>query len=141
MVWTGTAFRPPPRHDVEAWNLAERLIAEGFRFRSTRERATVPKTRASLERWQAARASAPEWLEERTISLERDAGGKLEVRFGRRVLEDREEVLVWNRAWQRGTLRLRGDGGKPLMRPLVITADGARVFLTPRTRARVRARR
>jgi transposase-like protein len=143
MQWTGTAFRPPRRDDDEAWQVAERLLAAGVRFRATRQRQRMPRTLAEVGPWlEQQRDDA--WLGERTAAVSQAADGSWSCRCGRRALADRDHVRVWqDGAWQDGHLQLLGDGGKRLPQP-VITLVGSpqrTLPLTATTRLRVPRRR
>ena len=121
MLWTGTAFRPPRRDDDEAWLVAGRILAAGHRFRATRLRERLPRTLAEVDAWLNSRVRARAWLGEKTLSVEKGAGGSVRVRSGRRLLTDGEPMLVLRKGvWDEGRLKLHGDGGRPLPNPLVM---------------------
>jgi hypothetical protein len=142
LVWTGTAFRPPPRDDEEAWELARKIVETGYRFVSTRERRDLPKRLKDFAAW-LHRPEDPLWLAETTLAWTPRTADAAEVRAGRRVLRDHEPLLVWcNRRWCRAQLRLWGDGRKPLPTPVVVVASPRRVLiLDDDLRVRLTARR
>lgn len=137
MTFTGNAFRPPRRSDVEGWLVAERLIEAGHHFHSTSHRQAMPRTHRELESWLAARASEPEWLPERALVLGADGV----LRSGRRVVHDREAVLVLSAgAWKEGTVRLLGDGARALSTPVIEMSARRYLAIDADMRVRLRAR-
>jgi hypothetical protein len=132
MKYSGTAFRAPAHDDVEGWGVAERLIAAGHLFRSTRRRQAFPRTFRELEDWQKQEAF---WSPEGKAKVE-VVDGRLHVWVGAHKLENREELQVWAEGWKTGVMRLVGDGGLPLPRPVLML--GRRVMVVERhTRIRV----
>jgi len=142
MLWTGTAFRPPRRDDDEGWLIAERILTAGYRFRAKRDRGRFPRKLAEVDAWLKSHAQGRRWLEEKPVSVEKSSSGEPRVRSGRRLLTDREPILVLHRgAWDEGRLKLRGDGGKPLSTPMVSLPSSRRsVPLTSGIRMRLRSR-
>jgi hypothetical protein len=142
MLWTGTAFRPPRRDDDEAWLVAGRILGAGHRFRTTRSRERLPRTLAEVDAWLNSRTRSQVWLGEKTLSVEKGAGGSVRVRSGRRLLTDGEPVLVLHKGvWDEGRLKLYGDGGKPLSSPLVMLPGAPRsVPLDSSARVRLKSR-
>jgi hypothetical protein len=133
MTWTGTAFRPPKRDDLEGWEVARQVIAAGVRYLSTRSRQRMPRTRAELAAWQAARGQARRWLPER--KLRRTSAG---LSWGPRALRDREPALVLVAGrWRAGQVKVRGDAGKRLAAP-VIVLDGSAEIVALSLEARLR---
>lgn len=138
MQWTGAAFRPPPRTDDDGWLAVEKLLAAGITFRSSSQRRRIPRTPSEVDRWLALQIQDDAWLPEGKVSVVTRRDGTLAVRCGRRTLVDRERVLVWIDGWREGSVRLCGDGGKPLGSPVVLVASPRRtVSLSPPTRLRV----
>lgn len=116
MRFTGNAFRPPRRNDDEAWEVAERLIRAGYKFHSTSERQSFPRTLRELEPWLAERTTEPLWLPERSMVVVADGV----VRWGVRLARDREPALVLvDGRWREGWVRLSGDGSVTLSSPVI----------------------
>ena len=137
MIWTGTAFRPPRRNDEEGWEVAERLIRAGYRFYSTSQRQLFPRTLRELESWLAERRAKQTWLPEQPIALVR--GGA--IRWGPRLLKDCEPALVLvERRWLEGCVRLRGDGGVRLSSPVIALPPRRFIPITAGLRVRLRGR-
>lgn len=137
MIWIGAAFRPPRRDDDEGWQVAERLVAAGFRYHSTRRRTRVPRTLAELEAWTTARDAPDAWRPEEQPTIATGPRG-VEVRARGRTLHHGEALLVRvGRSWREGRLKLLGDGGRPLATAVVVL-EGSKVHtLGPRSRIRV----
>ncbi len=126
----GSAFRAPPRDDVEAWVVAERLIAAGHCFRSTRRRQAYPRTFAELATFEQREAF---WAPEAKARFD-SRDGTLRVWVGPHEVRDRDDVMVWNRGWQPASIRFPCDG--PLQRAVIVL--GTRVLTVERhTRLRV----
>jgi len=142
MLWAGTAFRPPRQEDDEAWQVAERILRAGYRFRTTSRRQRFPKTLNEVDQWLESQRTGPAWLAERKLSVEKTPGGKLKVRSGKRTLVDDEPILILHDGtWIEGRMKLHGDGRKPLASPFVTLSSTRRnVPLTVRTRARIQSR-
>jgi hypothetical protein len=140
MRWTGTAFRPPRKQDDEAWRVAERLIAAGVRFRSTRQRQRLPKTLRELKEWTKEQAGRDTWLPERKLSIVCRGDRKITARSGPRTLAHGECVLVYHGGrWKTARVKFRGDGGRPLVNPVVtLVRTNGNVPITARTRLRTR---
>jgi hypothetical protein len=114
MQYCGSAFRAPPHDDLEAWAVAERLIAAGHRFRSTRRRQAYPRTFRELAVFEQLEAF---WAPEGKARL--DSGdGHLRVWVEQHAVRDREDVLVWDRGWQPASIRFPCDG--PLQRAVLV---------------------
>ena len=142
MQWTGTAFRPPRRDDNEAWLVAEKLLATGFRFHSTHDRQRLPRKLAEVEPWLAERAAGEVWLPERPVTIATDSDGRAAVLIGRRALAHDEPILIWHENhWYPATIKLRGDAGRPLAAPLVMLGPRRSVRLSSLTRLRPAKRR
>lgn len=138
MRCAGAAFRPPPRADDDAWQAVEKLLAAGITFRSSQQRRRIPRTPGEVDRWLALEMQDDAWLAEGKVSVATRADGTLTVRCGRRTLVDRERVLVWIDGWREGVMRLRGDGGRQLVNPVVVVAAPPRtVSLVASIRLRV----
>lgn len=134
MRYCGSAFRPPPRDDVEAWAVAARLIAAGHCFRSTRRRQAYPRTFSELVAFEQQELF---WAPEGKARCDSD-DGQLRVWVGAHEVRDGERVLVWNRGWQPASIRFPCDG--PLQRAVLVL--GSRVLTVERhTRLRVQRTR
>lgn len=132
MKYCGAAFRAPVHDDVEGWDVAERLVAAGHLFHSTRRRQALPRTLRELASWQQQESS---WSAEAKAAVE-VIDGRLHVRVGAHALGDREALQVWAEGWKPAILRLLGDGALPLPAPVLLV--GARVIQLERhTRLRV----
>jgi len=142
MLCAGTAFRPPRQGDDEGWAVAEKLLAMGFRYVSTRRRRRVPRTMKELEVWTRAAASPEGWLSERRVRIHREKGRAV-VHCGPQEIGDGQKVLVWSDGeWVEGRVRLLGDGRKMLPNPRVILSGTRRsVALEPDLRLRLRSER
>lgn len=140
MIWTGTAFRPPPKHDDEAWSVVGQLLATGFRYMATRTRRRVPRTEKELNAWIAEQAEPVHWLPEHRLRIQHGRGFPV-VHSGPKKLSDGEPLLVWDRGhWRGAKLRLHGDGNLPLASP-VAQLSRRTVVLTSESRVRIQARR
>ena len=142
MLCAGNAFRPPRQGDEEGWAVAEKLLAMGFRYVSTRRRRRVPRTMKELEVWTRAAASPEGWLSERRVRIHREKGRAV-VHCGPLEIGDGQKVLVWSDGeWVEGRVRLLGDGRKMLPNPRVILSGTRRsVALEPDLRLRLRSER
>jgi hypothetical protein len=138
MLWTGTAFRPPKKGDDDGWAVVRRIFDSGFRFRPTARRMRFPKTLNEVDAWLKAQGKDRRWLAERKVSV-RKGRGEAAVRWGRRLLEHGQPLLIWSSgAWHEGTLRLRGDGFIPLASPVIrLPRERRSVVLTSRSRVRL----
>jgi hypothetical protein len=142
LVWIGPKFRPPKKHDLEAWQVARELVQDGYRFHPTRERERIPRTLKELAAWRMRRSAERHFGPEREVALVVSRAGTREVRCGRRVLDHCENVLVWHSgAWREGTVKLSGDGGSRLARPVVkVPALRKTLAIAAGTRLRLLAR-
>ncbi len=132
MVCIGTAFRPPRGDDDEGWEVAERLVAMGHHFASTRRRQALPRTFKELESWLAQQHDV--WLAEKSVVFTENGA----LRVGRRELVDGERVMAWHAgAWREGELKCRGDGGRLLTRPNIVFGSLRSQQVTPASRLRV----
>ncbi|MBA2542598.1 MAG: hypothetical protein H0V17_23345 [Deltaproteobacteria bacterium] len=140
MKWTGTAFRPPRRDDDEAWQVVERILAAGFRYRSTQNRRRFPRKLRELKAWFEEQDRPVEWLPERVLSVAKTADGHHVVRAGRRVLHEGEDVLVHHDGrWRAAQVRL-STCGTPLYAAILLLARKV-LPITVRTRLLISKRR
>jgi hypothetical protein len=142
MLCAGTAFRPPRKEDEEGWRIAERILRAGFRFLATSRRQRFPRKIAEVDPWLESQRMGRAWLAEKKLSVEKMPGGGVRVRSGQRTLTNDEPILILHGGtWIEGSVKLRGDGGKPLAGSFVtLSATRCTVPLTSRTRVRIQSR-